>query len=384
MTARGRLRDELRRLGNSPIPVLDPGRAQQLERRVLGATRHRELVDAEAVDARRTSRRRSAVVALALACVVAIAVIGSVDRTRSLDRILFASGDVEVVLPDGSVVDGTTGMVLPDGSILRLGQRAEARVDGITVSSAGSYRVTRDGLTLLTASNPPASPAPPAPPATTGAGAPTTVAPGSPAVATVPRRTEPDPTTTSVRPTTTTQGDPTTTSVRPTTTTQEPHDNRLRPTTTVRDTATPVVRPPTSQRVAPPPPADSLATRPTPPPAPSTTTRPDTTPPPSGTAAPNGSPARLDVAVGSDGRRVVLGWLPVVGATGYLVTALPGVTEGASSWPPAPGVEITELLPGTLQFSVTRLTDGAWSYRVAAVGRNDRTLALSRVITIEG
>ncbi len=79
----------------------------------------------------------------------------------------------------------------------------------------------------------------------------------------------------------------------------------------------------------------------------------------------------------------MIAWRPVVGATGYLVTALPAVTDGASSWPPAPGVEVTELNPGTLQFSVTRSTDGAWSYRVAAVGRNDRTLALSRVITIE-
>ena len=35
MTKRGRLRDELRRLGNAPVPVLDPTRAQQLERRVL-------------------------------------------------------------------------------------------------------------------------------------------------------------------------------------------------------------------------------------------------------------------------------------------------------------------------------------------------------------
>ena len=368
MTKRGQLRDELRRLGNAPVPVLDPVRAQQLERRVLsGAARppELELVDAGSVDTQRTSRRRTAVVALAAACVLAIVVIGSLDRTRSSDRILSATGDVEVVLPDGSVVDGSTGMVVPDGSILRLGQRAHAEIDGITVSGAGSYRVTRDGLTLLTTSNPPASTSP----AATRAGPPSTVTVVAPAVATVPGPTRPDPATTAVRPTTT-QGEPATTAVRPT--------------TTVRDTATTAVRPPTSQRVAPPPAANSVEPLPTTPAAPSTTSRPDTTPPPSGTATPTGGPAPLDVTVGSDGRRVVIAWRPVVGATGYLVTALPAVTDGASSWPPAPGVEVTELNPGTLQFSVTRSTDGAWSYRVAAVGRDDRTLALSRVITIEG
>lgn len=366
MTNRARLRDELRRLGNAPVPVLDPVRAQQLERRVLsGAVRapELELVDAGPVETRRTSRRRTAVVALAAACVLAIVVIGSLDRTRSSDRVLFSSGDVEVVLPDGSVVDGSTGMVVPDGAILRLGPRARAEVNGVTVSGAGDYRVTREGLTLLTTSNPPASTSP----TETRAGSPSTVTVAAPAVAPAPGATRPDPTTTAAR-RPATRGDPPTTAVRPT--------------TTVRDTATPVVPPPTSQRVAPPPVADSLETRPTNPSAPSTTSRPDTTPPPSETATPAGGPAPLDVTVGSDGRRVVIAWRPVVGATGYLVSALPAVTDGASSWPPAPGVEVTELSPGTLQFTVTRSTDGAWSYRVAAV-RNDRTLALSRVITVD-
>ena len=76
-------------------------------------------------------------------------------------------------------------------------------------------------------------------------------------------------------------------------------------------------------------------------------------------------------------------WRPVAGAAGYVVAAVPAVGDGESSWPPAPGVEMTELPAGTLQHSVARPTDGAWSYRIAAVARDGRTLALSRVFTIE-
>ena len=80
--------------------------------------------------------------------------IGSLDPTGSSDRILSTSGDVEVVLPDGSVVDGTAGMDVPDGAILRLGRDGEAEVDGITIAGAGDYLVTPDGLTLLTVVEP--------------------------------------------------------------------------------------------------------------------------------------------------------------------------------------------------------------------------------------
>jgi hypothetical protein len=94
-------------------------------------------------------------------------------------------------------------------------------------------------------------------------------------------------------------------------------------------------------------------------------------------------PTLLDVTIRSDERGAVFGWRPVVGASGYVVAALPAVSDGAGSWPPPPGVEITELNAGTLQFRAARPSDGAWSYRIAAVARDGRTLALSRVITIE-
>jgi hypothetical protein len=79
----------------------------------------------------------------------------------------------------------------------------------------------------------------------------------------------------------------------------------------------------------------------------------------------------------------VFAWRAVAGAVGYRVAALPAVGDGESSWPPAPGVELTDLPAGTLQHSVTRPTDGPWSYRIAAVARDGGTLALSRVFTIE-
>lgn len=367
MTQRGHLRDELRRLGSSPVPVLDPARAQRLERRVLDAARPRELelVGADSIDARRTSRRRSVVVALAAACVLAIAVIGSLDRAGSSERILFTSGDVEVELPDGSVVAGSDGMRVPDGTILRLGRNGEAAVDGITVSGAGDYLVTPDGLRLLTTSNPSASSSPP----TTGPDDPSTIAAGAPAVGAAPGSTEPA---------------PAITVVRPTTTVRVPATTIVRPTTTARDSPTTVVAPPTtSQRVAPPPPASSPEPRPTAPPSPTTSTVPATTPPTTVSEPSSDGPAPLDVTIRSDERRVVFEWRPVAGAAGYVVAALPAVGDGAGSWPPAPGVEITELGAGILQFSVARPADGAWSYRIAAVARDGRTLALSRVFTIE-
>ncbi len=241
MTRRRRLRDDLRRLGNSPVQLLDPARAQRLERRVLSATgpRELELVEAGSSDPPRPNHRRAAVLTLAAACVLGIIVIASLDRSGSSERILSMSGDVDVVFPDGSVVDGTAGMTVPDGVILRLGRDGEAEVDGMTISGAGDYLVTPDGLTLLPASNPPPTD-PPAngPDEEAGAVAEAPVRPDS---------TEPDPPTTVLRPTTTDRESATTTAVRPT--------------TTERATATTAVQPTTSQRVAPPPPVGSLEPR---------------------------------------------------------------------------------------------------------------------------
>jgi len=365
MTKRGRLRDELRRLGSSPVPVLDPSRAQRLERRVMDAAHPRELelVEAGSIDERRASRRRVAIAVLAAACLLAIVVVGSLGRGGSSDQILLTSGDVEVELPDGSLVDGSNGMRIPDGAILRLGRDGEAEVDGVTVSGAGDYLVTRDGLTLLTTSNPPASTSSTTTgpdDASTAAGAPAAAAPGS---------NEPA---------------PAITVARPTTTERVPATTVVRPTTTERDSATTVHPPPTtSQRVAPPPPASSPEPRPTDPPSPTTSTVPTTTPPTTVSEPPSDGPAPLDVTIRSDERGVVFAWRAVAGAAGYVVAALPAVSDGAGSWPPAPGVEITELNAGTLHFRVARPADGAWSYRIAAVARDGRTLALSRVITIE-
>jgi len=365
MTRRGRLRDELRRLGNSPVPVLDPARAQRLEHRVLSAARPRELelVEAEPVDAPRVSRR-AAVGALAAACFLAVVVIASLDGAGSSDRIVSMSGDVDVVLPDGSVVDGAAGMDVPDGAILRLGEDGEAEVDGITIAGAGDYLVTPDGLTLLT-SKPPT----PMPPAATGGDEPSSLPAEAPVVVTRPRPTAPGPASTIVR-TTTTARESATTAV-------------ARPTTTGRETATTGVRPPTSQRDAPAPPVGSLEPRQTVPPTPATSTAPATIPPPSRSEPSDPGPAPLDVTIRAAEQHVVFAWRPVPGAAGYVVAAVPAVADGESSWPPAPGVELTELPPGTLQHNVARPTDGAWSYRIAAVARDGRTLALSRVFTIE-
>jgi hypothetical protein len=366
MTRRGRLRDELRRLGNSPVPVLDAARAQRLERRVLGAARPRELelVDAGSDDPPRSSRRRVAVITLAAACVFGVIVIASLDPAGSSDRILSMTGDVDVVFPDGSVVDGTAGMTVPDGAILRLGRDGEAEVDGMTISGAGDYLVTPNGLTLLTTSNLPPSTNPRA----NGADEQATVAGEVPVVPSRPHSTEPGSATTVLRPTTTDRDSATTTVVRPT--------------TTGRDTATTAVQPTTAQRVAPPPPVGSVEPRPTAPPSPTTSSAPATVRPPPRSEPTSTGPAPLDVTVRSDGRRVVFAWRPIAGAIGYVVAAVPAVGDGESSWPPAPGVELTDLPAGTLQHSVERPADGAWSYRIAAVARDGRTLALSRVFTI--
>ena len=102
MTKRGQPARRTPAAGQQPGPGVGSrarpaARASRVERR--GAPRELELVDAGSVDPQRTSRRRTAVVALAAACVLAIVVIGSLDRAGSSDRILSMSGDVEVVLP---------------------------------------------------------------------------------------------------------------------------------------------------------------------------------------------------------------------------------------------------------------------------------------------
>jgi hypothetical protein len=272
MIGRRRLRDELRRLSNSPVSVLDPMRAQQLERRVLGAARPRELelVDGETRIPPPAGRRLAAVVTLAAACVVAVVVIASLDGAGSTDRILFTSGDVEVVLPDGSVVDESSRMVVPDGSIVRLGRNGRAEFDGMTVAGVGDYLVTRDGLTLMTTSDRPRSTSPPTARRDVS---PTSVAEG-PAVVSRPRASEPGPATTGGRPTTTVLG--------PTT-------------TTVRDAAPTEVRPPsTAQREVPLPP-DTPEPRQALPESPTTSSAPTTIPPQTSSERSSNPPVRQEL-----------------------------------------------------------------------------------------
>ena len=304
----------------------------------------------------RASRRRAAIVTLAAACLLAVVVIASLDRAGSPDRILSMSGDVEVVLPDGSVVEGSAGMDVPDGAILRLGRDGEAEVDGITISGAGDYLVTPDGLTLLTL-----EPAGTDPSACRRRGR--AVQPSRPRHRWwSPDRVRPSPTpaTTLVRPTTTV-GDSATTTV-------------VRPTTTGRDTATTAVRPTTSQRAAPPPPVGSLEPRPGPASVTDDVDPAATIPPPPRSEPSSTGPAPLDVTIRPAERRVVFAWHAVAGAAGYVVAAVPAVADGESSWPPAPGVELTELppercstawrdrptAPGAIASPRSRVTAGRW------------------------
>ena len=69
MTRRGRLGDELRRLGNTPVAVFEPMRAQRLKRRVSAGPAPRARIGRCRIGRfSRTSRRRSAIVTLVAAC----------------------------------------------------------------------------------------------------------------------------------------------------------------------------------------------------------------------------------------------------------------------------------------------------------------------------
>jgi hypothetical protein len=130
-TSKVDIRRSLAGIAQQPTPVPSASFVADLERRLLeqaGAARPERV----AVLTPRSHRPRLAPMVSAAAAVVAALVLAGAlggwfgSGPTSHDVALTAAVDTTVTLPDGSVVDGRTGLTLPDGAVVRTGPNGHA------------------------------------------------------------------------------------------------------------------------------------------------------------------------------------------------------------------------------------------------------------------
>ena len=153
----------LRAAGARPVPPLTP------EFVALADPHGTAPPPAIALEPRRRSRLRPALVmgaaAAALTLVLVGALTGLVNGPAAEAQLQLASAvDTVVVLPDGSTVDGTRGLPLPDGAVVRIGPNGRASAGGVDLGP-GDEAVVEDGRLrqVAAAEAAPAAPVTPAP-----------------------------------------------------------------------------------------------------------------------------------------------------------------------------------------------------------------------------
>lgn len=124
----------LRELGSAPVGAAD---LDALEARLFDAIGASPPAPA--------GRRKAAPVLIGAvaACLLALVVLAVGWFAAADDQyVLAAAVDVEVVLPDGEVVEGAAGLVLPVGSVVNV--RGSMEIAGV-VYGPGDYVITADG-----------------------------------------------------------------------------------------------------------------------------------------------------------------------------------------------------------------------------------------------
>ncbi|MFK8023012.1 MAG: hypothetical protein AB8G26_03520 [Ilumatobacter sp.] len=155
MTSRDDLRRHVIELGQAPIEPVAP-RMGALEERLLAAIDDEDdsitpFALTGAVVGRATPRNRRRGLAAA-AAVVLVVTVGALLVSPTDDRLVIAAAErVEVVLPDGTTVDGVVGVELPDGSLVDVD--GSLTVDGRRFAP-GDYRVVDGELVRLPTSAP--------------------------------------------------------------------------------------------------------------------------------------------------------------------------------------------------------------------------------------
>jgi hypothetical protein len=159
--SRRTLKAELRALGRSEAPGADAGFVTGLAVRLAAeAAVHRRI---SLVGTRRRRRLRPVPVLTGAAAVVAgLVLVGALDGwfgQADPDVALALAGavDTTVVLPDGSSIEGHSGLTLPDGSVVRTGPNGRAAAGTVEIGPGLEALVEAGRLRLRTASaGPPA------------------------------------------------------------------------------------------------------------------------------------------------------------------------------------------------------------------------------------
>jgi hypothetical protein len=153
--SRRTLKQELRALGESEAPGADAGFVTGLAVRLAAdAAVHRRIA---LVGTRRRRRIRPLPVLTSAAAVVAgLVLVGALDGwfgQTDADVALALAGavDTTVVLPDGSSIEGHSGLTLPDGSVVRTGPNGRAAAGSVEIGPGLEALVEAGRLRLRTA-----------------------------------------------------------------------------------------------------------------------------------------------------------------------------------------------------------------------------------------
>jgi hypothetical protein len=151
------LKQELRALGESEAPGADAGFVTGLAVRLAAeAAVHRRI---SLVGTRRRRRIRPLPVLTSAAAVVAgLVLVGALDGwfgQTDADVALALAGavDTTVVLPDGSSIEGHSGLTLPDGSVVRTGPNGRAAAGSVEIGPGLEALVQAGRLRLRTAAS---------------------------------------------------------------------------------------------------------------------------------------------------------------------------------------------------------------------------------------
>ncbi len=144
MTNREQPTSRLERLGADAGPPIDPAFANRLETDLRMA-----MADRAQPAARPWWRPVLIGAASLLVLLAAGAAVLRLTATPSIELVMTAANDTEVILPDGALADGVAGLELPDGTRISVGSAGQAVVDGVVLPS-GSVAVVANGrLELL-------------------------------------------------------------------------------------------------------------------------------------------------------------------------------------------------------------------------------------------
>ena len=156
--SRRELRRELRAAGERLAPGPDAGFVTGLAVRLAAeaAVRHRVSLVAPS---RRRRLRPLPVLTGAAAVVAGVVLVGALDgwfgrADEEVALALAGAVDTTVVMPDGSSIEGRTGLTLPDGSVVRTGPNGHAAAGTVELGPGLEAEVDAGRLRLRTAGPP--------------------------------------------------------------------------------------------------------------------------------------------------------------------------------------------------------------------------------------